>query len=110
MRTAVRWAVIVIASVVLAVALTLLIGTDNHPGPRPVPWTDARLAAALTAQAAGLGANVAPGQVQQLLVRFCPYIANPIGLVQHRPAYVGTEAEADAVMSVLAQSGRCLTG
>lgn len=104
MRAAVRWAVIVIACVVSAVAVTMLIGADDRPGPRPVPWTDARLAAALT-QVSGLGATVTAGQVRTLLARDCPYVADPIRLVQDQHA--GTEAEANAVMSVLAQSGRC---
>lgn len=103
--TAARWAGIVIAAVVLGIAVTVLIGLDDHPGPRAVPWTDARLAAALTAQVAGVGATVTPADVGRILTQDCPYIANPIGLVQHQHA--GTEAEADAVMSVLAQSGRC---
>lgn len=105
MRRTARVVVIVIASVVLAITLTLLIDSDNHPGPRPVPWTDARVAAALTAQAVGVGATVAPAAVGRVLEQDCPYIADPVGLVQHQHA--GTEAEADAVMSVLAQSGRC---
>lgn len=105
MRRAVRVVVIVIASLVLAITLTLLIGSGDRPGPRPVPWTDARVAAALTAQAVGVGATVAPAAVGRILAQDCPYITDPVGLVQQRHA--GTEAEADAVMSVLAQSGRC---
>lgn len=101
----VRVAGIVLAAVVFAIAVTLLIGLDDHPGPRAVPWTDARLAAALTAQVAGVGATVTPADVSRVLAQDCPYIANPIGLVQHQHA--GTEGAADAVMSVLAQSGRC---
>lgn len=97
-------AVIVAASVVLAVALTLLISSGDHPGPRPVPWTDARLAAALT-HVASLGGPVEPADVAGILVRDCPYITDPVAMVQHQHA--GTEAEANTVMSVLAQSGRC---
>jgi hypothetical protein len=105
MRSAVRWAVIVIACVVLTVAVTMLIGADDHPASRPVHWSDARLAAALSAQVVGVGATVTPADVGRILTQDCPYITDPIGLVQHQHA--GTEAEANAVMSVLAQSGRC---
>jgi hypothetical protein len=105
-RRAARVAGITIAAVILAIALTMLMGPDNHPGsPRPVHWSDARLAAALTAQVVGVGATVTPADVGRILTQDCPYITDPIGLVQHQHA--GTEAEANAVMSVLAQSGRC---
>jgi len=103
MRTTVRVAAVVAASVVLAAALTLLIGSGDHPGPRPTPWTDARLAAALT-QVSGLGHPVAPAEVAGILTRDCPFLPDPVRMVQQRG---GTEGEVDAVMSVLAQSGRC---
>jgi hypothetical protein len=103
MRAVARGVVIVVASVVLAVSVTLLIGSGDRPGPRPVPWTDVRLAAALTR--ISLGAPVRPDEVAAILARDCPYLPDPIGLVQSRHA--GTEAEANAVESVLAQSGRC---
>jgi hypothetical protein len=99
----VRVAGIIAAALVLVIAVSLLVGQD-HPGPRPAPWSDARLAAALTAMAAGAGATVMPGDVPALLARDCPYLPDPVGLAQR---YGGSEAQADAVMSVIAQSGRC---
>jgi hypothetical protein len=94
---------VILAALTLVVVVSLLAAPD-HPRPRPAPWSDARLAAALTAQAVGTGVTVTPGEVQAILARACPYLANPVGLAQR---YGGTEAQADAVMSVIAQSGRC---
>lgn len=103
MRTATRVAAVIVGVVAAAIALTFAVGATNHPGPRPVSWSDARLAAALT-HVASLGGPVGPGDVAGILVRDCPYITDPVAMVQRQG---GTEAEADAVMSVLAQSGRC---
>ena len=80
-------------------------GSRSSPrGPPPAPWTDARLAAALS-QVSSLG-PVTTDQVGAILKQDCPYVSDPALLVrdQHGPE---AEAAADAVMSVLAQSGRC---
>jgi hypothetical protein len=101
-RTATRVAVSICGAVAVAIGLTFVMSAD-HPSPRPTPWTDARVAAALTQ--ASLGDVVRPADIAGILARDCPYLPDPAGLVQHQHA--GTEAEANAVMSVLAQSGRC---
>jgi hypothetical protein len=101
-RTATRVVASILGALAAATVLTFAMSAD-HPGPRRAPWTDARVAAALTQ--ASLGSVVRPADVAGILTRDCPYLPDPIAMVQHQHA--GTEAEANAVMSVLAQSGRC---
>jgi hypothetical protein len=103
-RALARVAVGVALCAATAAVLTLAVGTD-HPGPRQAPWSDAQLAAALTPLARGIHETIAPAEIAGILVGDCPYVDDPIGLVQQHMA--DTEAEANAVESVLARSGRC---
>ncbi|HYS38472.1 MAG TPA: hypothetical protein VEO01_22875 [Pseudonocardiaceae bacterium] len=104
-RSIARGAAIALAALALLAAVTGLVASSDHPGPPSAPWTDAHLAGALTRLVATVGDTVTPADVPRILVQDCPWVTDPIGLVQQHMA--DTEAEADAVESVLAQSGRC---
>ena len=107
------WIVGSAAVLVAAVLTTVILVTSTQP--KPQPWSDQRLADALTTQFADLGATITPDMISGILAQDCPYLDDPAALMaRQQPTlatgsaeYAGTLADMTGALSLIKQSGRC---